>query len=432
MITRLDYGKNGLDITVPDANILSVGLPAGQPPMESVTERLSKSFMEPIGSMPLPMLCQGKKTACIVVSDKTRPVPNDIILPPLLEILEGHRIKTTILIACGMHTPTVGAELEALLGPIVMGRCEIVNHHGDIDNELVCIGKSGNGVDIVINRRYMEADLRILTGFIEPHFMAGFSGGRKAVCPGIAGVRTMRYAHSPDLLESPLATAGVLEGNPLHEFLVDAARLAGVDFIVNVTLNRDKKISGVFSGDLEAAHLAGCSFCSQHSRVKLPSEADIVVTSNGGHPLDQDLYQTVKGMVSVLPAVKQGGTIIIASECGKGIGSDHFSEMLFAMKDGPSFLDMLLKPGFFRVDQWEVEELVKVLRKARVSLYSEGIPKKDQLRCHVLPLDSVEQGIGEAMGRYGSQASITVLPSGPYQMPSIAENAAEQFSPHSK
>jgi nickel-dependent lactate racemase len=430
MKTRLDYGTEGLEITIPDKNLLAIGLGVEEPPVEPVSELVKKSLFNPIGSLPLPELCRNKKTACIVVSDKTRPVPNAILLPPILDLLDQMNISTTILIACGMHTPTEGAELEALLGPKVFGRCEIINHFGDDESMLVNIGKtrSSTDVDIFINRRYIEADLRILTGFIEPHFMAGFSGGRKAVVPGIAGVQTMRYAHSPKLLESPMSTVGVLDGNPLHEFLLEAARLAGVDFIVNVTLNREKKITGIFSGDLEAAHRAGASFCAGQSIVSIPAQADIVVTSNGGFPLDQDFYQTVKGMVSALPAVKPDGTIIIASACSKGIGSSHFREMLFAMKDGSSFLDMICSPGFFRVDQWEVEELVKVLRKARVSLFTDGIPREELQRCHVLALDSVEQGISEALGRHGQNATITVLPSGPYQIPVISKTREHSLS----
>jgi nickel-dependent lactate racemase len=428
MKIRLDYGTDGLEVSIPDRNIFSIGVGAEEPPIESVDEHVRKSLLNPIGSLPLPELCRNKKTACIVVSDKTRPVPNAILLPPILDLLEQRNITTTILIACGMHTPTEGAELEALLGAAVMERCEIINHIGDDESMLVNLGKCpGSDIDLVLNRRYMESDLRILTGFIEPHFMAGFSGGRKAVVPGIAGVQTMRYAHSPELLESPLSKTGILDGNPMHEFILGAARFAGVDFIVNVTLNRDKKITGVFSGDLDAAHRAGAAFCAKQSSVSIPDEADIVVTSNGGFPLDQDLYQTVKGMVSALPAVKPGGTIIIASACSKGIGSSHFREMLFDMKDGNSFIDMISKPGFFRVDQWEVEELVKVLRKAHVSLYTKGIPGSELLKCHVLPVDSVEQGISEALGRHGQNATITVLPSGPYQVP-VVDATAENYS----
>lgn len=431
MKTRLDFGTNGLVVTIPDRNLLAMGLGVDEPPIEPISDLVKKSLYNPIGSSPLTELCHNKKTACIVVSDKTRPVPNPILLPPILDLLDHMNISTTILIACGMHTPTEGAELEALLGPAVMGRCEIINHFGDDESMLVNIGKSSSGIDLLINRAFIEADLRILTGFIEPHFMAGFSGGRKSVVPGIAGVQTMRYAHSPDLLESPLSTVGVLDGNPLHEFLLESAKLAGVDFIVNVTLNRDKKITGIFSGDLEAAHNAGTAFCAKQSIVKLPDEADIVVTSNGGFPLDQDFYQTVKGMVNALPAVKQGGTIIIASACSKGIGSDHFRDMLFNMKDGPSFLNMICSPGFFRVDQWEVEELVKVLLKARVSLFTDGISREEQQRCHVLPIDSVEQGISEALDYHGQNAKITVLPSGPYKIPVISKTTGEYVFSHS-
>lgn len=425
MVARLDYGHDGLAVTVPDRNLLTPGLPPPEEPLADPVAAVARSLRMPIGAPQLEELCRGKRTACIVVSDKTRPVPNAILLPPILDILDARGVTPTILIACGMHSPTEGAELEALLGRHVLERCAVVNHRGDDENELALVGTSRGGIEIVVNRRYLEADVRILTGFIEPHFMAGYSGGRKAVCPGIAGVRTMRYAHSPALLESPRATVGVLDGNPLHEFLLDAAQLAGVDFIVNVTLDRIKKITGVFSGALEAAHLAGVALCAKHSRVVLPAQADIVVTSGGGFPLDQDLYQTVKGMVNALPAVKPGGTIVIASACSKGIGSAPFREMLFDMRDGDSFIDMLRTPGFFRVDQWEVEELVKVLRTARVSLYSGGISRHKQERCHVLPLDSVEQGIGEALDRYGSDATITVLPAGPYQMPVVGSGAPD-------
>ncbi len=424
MKIRVDYGTEGLEVTIPDRNILAIGTGVEVPPVESIEECIRKSLLSPIGSLPLPELCRNKKTACIVVSDKTRPVPNTIILPPILDLLEQMNITTTILIACGMHTPTEGAELETLLGSDVPGRCEIVNHRGDDESMLVNLGKCpGSDVDLFVNRRYVEADLRILTGFIEPHFMAGYSGGRKAVVPGIAGIQTMRYAHSPELLESPLSTVGILDGNPMHEFILKAARFAGVDFIVNVTLNRDKKITGIFSGELDAAHRAGAAFCAQQSRVSIPDEADIVVTSNGGVPLDQDFYQTVKGMVSALPAVKPGGTIIIASACSKGIGSSHFREMLFDMKDGDSFIDMISQPGFFRVDQWEVEELVKVLRKARVALFTGGISREELQRCHVFPIDCIEQGIGDALSRYGQDATINVLPSGPYQIPVVSKTA---------
>ena len=322
-------------------------------------------------------------------------------------------------LACGMHTPTEGKVLEDMLGRDIVSKYRIVNHLGENEGELKRLGLSGNGTPVVVNRHYVEADLRIVTGFIEPHFMAGFSGGRKAICPGISGAETMKYAHSPELMGAPCSSSGVITGNPFHEFSLEVAKMARVDFMVNVTLRRDKKITGIFAGDLEKAHAEGVAFCNKQARVALPAEADIVLTTNAGYPLDQDFYQTVKGMVSALPAVKRGGTIIIASACSRGIGSDIFRDMLFEMRDSNSFMAMIKKPGFFRIDQWEVQELIKALEKVDVKMYSTGIPEQDLRRCHVDPIPSVEQGIGDALAKHGKNARITVIPSGPYVIPYV-------------
>ncbi len=416
MRIKLDYGKSGLQVELPDRNLLSIATPKTETGIANPDQAIRQKLLAPTGSLPFAELCRARKRACIVVSDKTRPVPNKVLLPPLLEVLDQAGVMTTILIACGMHTPTEGADLDALLGPEIVKKREIINHLGEIDSELVSVGRSSEGVEIQINRHYVESDLRILTGFIEPHFMAGFSGGRKAVCPGLAGVSTMQYAHSPDLLESPFASAGVMENNPFHRFALEAARLAGVDFILNVTINRSKEITGVFAGDLDLAHRQGVEFCRKQSQAKLKREADIVVTSNGGFPLDQDLYQTVKGMVCALPAVRQGGTILIASECSRGIGSEDFRKMLVEMKDPDSFIAHISKPGNFRVDQWEVEELVKAMRKAKVKVCTTGVPADELRQCHVEPVESVEKGIAACLAEYGKDATVNVIPSGPYTL----------------
>jgi nickel-dependent lactate racemase len=417
MKVTLDFGKTGLETVIPDRNLFVVLNLKDEPPVKDPEKLLHRKLLEPIGSASFSDLCKGRKHACIVVSDKTRPVPNRIILPPLLEILDRMKIRTTILIACGMHSPTEGKELVELIGKDIAAKYEIVNHRAEEKSELVNLGQYGNSVDIVVNRRYMESDLRILTGFIEPHFIAGFSGGRKTICPGIAGAQTMKYAHSPGLMDSPFSSAGVIEKNPFHEFSLMIAKKARVDFIVNVTINRNKEITGIFAGDLEKAHLAGVEFCKKQTSISVPGEADIIVTSNGGHPLDQDLYQTVKGMVGALPAVKKGGTIIIASQCSKGIGSDNFKRMLFEMKDADSFISMINKPGFFCIDQWEVQALIKALRKVKVKIYTTGISKEEIWKCHVEPVQSVEKGIDDSLGEYGTNAKITVIPSGPYVIP---------------
>lgn len=424
MKTLLDFGRTGLMIDVPDSNLLSVVDQELRPGLHDPAGLVLQKLCSPAGTRPLRDLCRDKKTACVVVSDKTRPVPNAIILPPILETLDRMDMRITILIACGMHAPTVGSELEDLLGKDIAARYRIVNHLGEDPSQLVNLGTGSSGAPIVINRHYMEADLRIVTGFIEPHFMAGFSGGRKAVCPGISGMETMRFAHSPELMESPFSSAGVIAKNPFHEFSLEAARRARVDFMLNVTLNRDKQITGVFAGDLEKAHDEGVAFCSRRARVAAPAEADIVVTTGGGYPLDQDFYQTVKGMVCALPAVKKGGTIVIASECTCGIGSDSFRNMLFEMRDADSFLSMITRPGFFRVDQWEVEELIKAQRKAALCLYTTGISAPECLRCGVEPVESVERGIASALKKHGNNATITVIPSGPYVIPHTAAAAS--------
>ncbi len=415
----LDYGTKGIEADVPDENLLTIARQKDESVLDNPQAVLKQSLIKPIGSKPFADLCKGRSTACIVVSDKTRPVPNTIILPPLLEVLDRRRISTTILVACGMHTPTEGKVLEDMLGRDIVSKYRIVNHLGENEGELKRLGLSRNGTPVVVNRHYVEADLRIVTGFIEPHFMAGFSGGRKAICPGISGAETMKYAHSPELMGAPCSSSGVIAGNPFHEFSLEVAKMARVDFMVNVTLRRDKKITGIFAGDLEKAHAEGVAFCNSQSRVAVPAEADIVLTTNAGYPLDQDFYQTVKGMVCALPAVRKDGTIVIASECSRGIGSDIFRDMLFEMRDADSFMAMIQKPGFFRIDQWEVQELIKTLEKVDVKMYSTGIPTEDLRKCHVDPIPSVEQGIGEALAKHGKNARITVIPSGPYVIPYV-------------
>ncbi|MDD4870883.1 MAG: nickel-dependent lactate racemase [Kiritimatiellae bacterium] len=419
MKITLDYGESGLEVNIPDSHLLAIAQQKDEPAIDDPQTVLRQMLARPIGVKPLAEICRGCSSACIVVSDKTRPVPNTMILPPLLEVLDNLHIKTTILVACGMHTPTEGKVLEDLLGKEIVSRYRIINHLGEDERELKNLGTTSKGAPVFVNRHYLEADLRIVTGFIEPHFMAGFSGGRKAICPGISGAETMKYAHSPELMEAPCSSSGIIPGNPFHEFSLEVAKMARVDFMVNVTLRRDKKITGIFTGDLEKAHAEGVAFCNKQARVALPAEADIVVTTNAGYPLDQDLYQTVKGMVCALPAVKDGGTIIIASACSRGIGSDLFRKMLFEMRDVDSFMAMIKKPGFFCIDQWEVEELIKAKRKADIKIYTTGVPADDLRKCHVDPIPSVEQGIKDALRKHGRNARITVIPSGPYVIPYI-------------
>jgi nickel-dependent lactate racemase len=418
MNVTLDFGTQGLPVTIDPANaaVLTTKVP---PVLADPAARIAEVLEHPLGCSPFSLLAGNKQRACIVVSDKTRPVPNDLLLPPMLAVLNANKIETTILVACGMHSPTTGNDLVNILGREVAGRYKIINHDGSDESCLVNLGRSRQGVDVLINRHYHQADFNILTGFVEPHFMAGFSGGRKSVCPGIAGKETMKYFHGPYLLESPHARAGQLENNPVHAFCLEAAEMAGADFILNVTLDRSKRITGVFGGDLKKAHSEGCAFCRRHSSITVKRTADIVVTTGGGFPLDQDFYQTVKGMAGALDIIKQDGTIVIASQCSRGVGSENFKKLLLELDDYDKFIRMISQKDFFVIDQWEVEKLVHILKKVDVVLVSEGISADEAVRCHVGWAASVEQALDGARLKHGRGATVAVIPEGPFVMPEI-------------
>jgi nickel-dependent lactate racemase len=264
----------------------------------------------------------------------------------------------------------------------------------------------------------VDADLKVLTGLIEPHLMAGFSGGRKAVCPGLASIEMMRVEHGPAMLEGNIGN-GILEGNPFHEDILDIARRAGADFIVNCSVNRAKALTGVFAGDIEAAFLEGVRHVAAATIRSIDAPVDIVVTSGGGYPLDATFYQSIKGMIACLGVLRPGGTIVIASRVSEGIGSDEFRRLLSGMESPRAFMEKIFHPDFFSVDQWMVQHLCQVLRKARVIVVSEGLPPEELAALHVEGAASVEDAIARALERHGPDASIAVIPEGPYVLPTV-------------
>ena len=329
MEIRLDYGEGDLRVEVDEKRIIHILENDPVKPLENIEERFLKGFRDPIGSRPLKELIAGKKKICIVISDSTRAVPTDIILGKLLPEIESYGISResiTILVATGLHRPNTREELIRMVGAGVVDNYRIVNHDARDRSSCEDIGRTKRGTPVIIDRIYTESDFRILTGLIEPHFMAGFSGGRKAICPGISYMDMFRHFHGPAILESPMSANAILEGNPFHEESTEIARMAGVDFIVNVTINKNKQVTGIFCGDLEKAFYAGADFCRKNSTFEIDRQADIVLTSAGGYPLDCNLYQSVKGMVGAIPAVKDGGMIIIAAQCIEEIGSEEFVE----------------------------------------------------------------------------------------------------------
>ena len=322
MIFELDYGNEKLKVDIPEANLLEVISSKPIKPVSDPAKSITESLKSPIGCPPLSEKIRGRRNVCIVISDVTRAAPTKLILESLLPEIEASGIKKsaiTILVATGLHRPNVGKELEGLVGKKIAEGYRIINHDARSRESCDFIGRTKMGTPVIINRCFLDADFKILSGLIEPHFMAGFSCGRKAVCPGISYIDMFRHFHGPAILESEKSAFGVLEGNPFHEESTEIAKKAGVDFICNVTINKEKEVTGVFSGDLEAAFYRGAEFCLDASRCNIKKEADIVVTTGGGLPLDATLYQVVKGMVGAMPAVKQDGIIICAAECTEEI-----------------------------------------------------------------------------------------------------------------
>jgi Uncharacterized conserved protein len=424
MFAELDYGNEKLKVEIPDKNLLHAISSKHFKAIADPQSAILKGLRCPIGSVPLSEKIKSKKNVCIVISDSTRAVPTRLILEVLLAEIESCGVKKeeiTILVATGLHRLNLGKELEGLVGEKIAGAYRIINHNARDRESCAHIGQTGRGTPIIINKNFVEADFKILTGLIEPHFMAGFSGGRKAVCPGISYMDMFKHFHGPEILESPKAAFGVLEGNPFHEESTEIAKKAGVDFIINVTINKEKEVTGVFCGDLKEAFYKGAGFCLDASICEIEKEADIVVTSGGGLPIDATLYQVVKGMVGAIPAVKQGGIIVCAAECTEEIGSREFVEIIAGEDDVDKFMEKINRKDYFRLEQWEFEELVKAVRRADIYLYSGCLLDG----AHKIPhsilklIRSVEEGIRIGLEKFGENATISVISEGPYVIPVI-------------
>ncbi|MCP4812129.1 MAG: nickel-dependent lactate racemase [Planctomycetaceae bacterium] len=413
----LEYGRSGLEVELPDDRVIRTLAYKNAAPLEDPAASLAAVLQEPNGTPSLAELARGRSSACIVICDITRPVPNALILQALLETLEQAGLKRDqilILVATGLHRPNEGDELVELVGQSIVDQYRIENHHGQVQEEHTFLGESPRGVPIWIDSRYVEADLKITTGLIEPHLMAGFSGGRKLVCPGIAAIETIKVWHGPTFLEDPRADCGILEGNPVHEENTWIARHTGCDFIVNVVIDSQRRLLKVVAGDMEQAFLEGVDFCRQVVTDKVQEPVDIVVTSCAGYPLDTTFYQAVKGLTGALPIVKQGGTIVMAASLSEGIGSPQFEQLFDENADLESFVDRILNTDYFVMDQWQLEELAKVRRKAKVKIVSDGLPADTINRLFVESAPSVEQAVADSVEEYGAQASIAVIPKGPY------------------
>jgi nickel-dependent lactate racemase len=374
---------------------------------------------DPIASPPLRDLIRATDRVAIVIPDITRPFPSDRVLPWLLaELAHVASERLVIVNGTGAHRANTLEELDAMVGRAVAARYRIVNHDSQDPTTMEPAGRLTDGHPVLMNRDYVRADKRIVLGFIEPHFFAGYSGGYKAVCPGIVDIATIMHYHRAALIGDARSTWGVLDGNPTQEFVRDAGSLLPVDFCVNVTLNRRRDITGFFCGRVKDAHEEGCRFARASAMVACPRPYPLVVTTNGGYPLDQNLYQAVKGMSAAAQVVADGGQIVCAARCNDGFPTHgNFRRLLFEYPTPAAMLAAILAPGFSVFDQWEAQKLAIILQKASVALFSQ-IPADEVARAHLEPVPDLQRFLDAAFRRLGDPP-IAILPEGPMTIPYI-------------
>ncbi len=420
---ELLYGRGTLALNLPDDAQATIISKPPFPPAASAAEVFAAALANPVGCDSLEQLCKGCSSACILICDITRPVPNHVFLQPMIRIMMDNGIAAeniTVLVATGLHRPNEGDELAELVGdPWVLENVTVVNHFAQNEEDHVDLGKTETrGTPVGIDRRFVEADLRIATGLVEPHFMAGYSGGRKVIAPGVAHHETIRTFHSARFMEDPAATQCNLEHNPLHEEQLEIVRMLGDVYAVNTIIDEDRRLVYATFGEVIASHLKAVEFVRGFTEIAVGRKFHTVVTSSAGYPLDQTYYQTVKGMVTPLDILEPGGTLIIASECAEGIGSQHYREAQGRLVSlGPdAFLDTLLAKQLADVDEWQTEMQLKPMRTGTVGLYTTGLSDEDHELTGVERVNDLTAAIARSMAEHGDPA-VAIIPEGPYVVP---------------
>jgi nickel-dependent lactate racemase len=426
MRLQLAFGRTGLTVDLPGDAAVTVIEPRFVPGLPDEGTAITEALRSPRGTSPLHELAQPGDTVAIVFSDLTRPMPNERVLPPLLDELARAGLaddRIVLINGLGTHRPQTGTELRGMLGERIVERYRIVQHDAWDAGSLVATGRNSAGRQVGVNRAYLDASLRILTGFIEPHFFAGFSGGPKAVLPAIADIDAILDNHGPAMLADPRTTWAVTAGNPLWEEMLSVARSTSPHFLLNVTLNQERQVTGVFAGELLAAFEAGVAFARQTAMRPVPQPFDIVITSNSGYPLDLNLYQAVKGMSAAALIVKPGGDIIVAAECWDGIPAHGEYRRLLWQADSPQdLLDSVMVPGFRCQDQWEAQVQAQIQLKAQVHVHAAGLSDEELRRALVIPCSSIEETVARLL-RQNPRATIAVLPDGPQTVPFVQSSA---------
>jgi len=421
---RIDllYGRGKLAMDVPENLHVTAIRKQPMPVASDPVRRLRESFQRTASGRPLRELARECKTACILICDITRPVPHGTLLPPLIDELTAAEMsmdQILILVATGLHRPNEGAELREVIGSdAVFDRVRVANHFARDREAHSDLGRTPSGIPIRLDRRFVEADLRIVVGLVEPHFMAGYSGGRKLVVPGVAHSDTILKLHAGVILDHARAANAVIEGNPLHLEQLHMVRAVGEIFALNVVIDDERRIGFVNFGPIEESHLEAVAFMRPYAEVPVPRRFKTVVTTGAGYPLDKTYYQTIKGMVGVLDIVEPGGTIIIASECSEGMGSPEFAEAQRTLcRIGPDgFMAEVIARNHARIDEWQTQMLVKALRKGRVKLYATGLRPVDIADIFVEPVASVETAVIASVTAHRDPC-VAVVPEGPYVIP---------------
>jgi nickel-dependent lactate racemase len=420
MRVRLDYGSDGLEVELPEERVTVIE-PVTNPAAADPVAALVAAMRAPISGPPLADVARGGRTVAISVCDITRAQPRREMLDALLsEMPDIAPDDVTILIATGTHRANTDAELERMLGRDLLNRYRVVNHDSRNPSMLAAAGRTTTGVSVFLNRLWLAADVRITTGFVEPHFFAGFSGGPKMVAPGLAALETVMTLHNAERIAHPNATWGVTEGNPIHDDIREIARITGVHFAVDVTLNRRQQITQVFAGELFEEHRHACEAARRAAMREVVDPFDVVLTTNSGYPLDQNLYQAVKGMSAAARVVKPGGTIVCAAECRDGLPPHgSYGRILVSQPTPARLVEMIKEPGYAAPDQWQVQIQAQIQCGARVLVKTEGLSPEQVRAAHFEPVDDVEAAIREALRAAGPQATLCVLPQGPQTIPYV-------------
>jgi nickel-dependent lactate racemase len=416
------FGKTGLTVTLPDGPRYLVVEGRSAIALVDAAAAIGAALDHPIGTQPLVELAEGKRTAAISVCDITRPAPNSQTLPPLLERLHAAGIPVdgiTILIATGLHRCATDEEIQSIVGREIAARYRVVNHDARELDEHRWLGTTANGTPVYIDRRFLDADLHITLGFIEPHWMLGFSGGRKLVVPGLAAQQTIKVLHSPRFMREPLANEGSVEGNPLHAELLEVVRMARHDFVLDVALTQQRSICGVFAGEPEQAHAAGVDFVRSSTITRVPQFFDAAIVSAAGHPLDLTFYQSLKGFHSAHHIVKPGGRILLLCECAEGIGSPEFAAMLRSYTGPQQFLDQIASAPVV-IDQWQLEKIALAALRNEMFIYTPGVAPEQLGALGEHCFSNVNQAIAAFFDGLPADVSVALIPEGPYAFAEVS------------